>query len=421
MALNPGRLIITASHSADLAERFGRKARNVVASDDYRNVFGVSLATDSRSANRWEASNGSEFYGVGVNGSVTGRRGDLGFIDDPVKGRKEAESEAIQNAIWDWYISDFRTRLKPNAGICLIMTRWVENDLAGKILPEDYDGRSGPVHARDGEVWEVVNLPMEAIEGDVLGRKPGELLWPEWFNADWVKTEKRIQGPRNWQSLYQQNPTPDEGSYYKRADFRWYETKPKHLKVYMSGDYAVTEDGGDFTQLGVWGVDPQDDVYLLDRFKGQVDIIEVVDRLLDFAEKYDIQLSIGETGVIRRAMEPILKRRMRERGILIRLEWLTHSHGDKPAMGRSFQALVQQNRVYLPKNEDGEDLLNELIKFPAGAYDDGADMCALFGRHINKVWAAKAPEPKPEPRTLIEPGVVTISDIIGEDEEWMMQ
>lgn len=88
-------------------------------------------------------------------------------------------------------------------------------------------------------------------------------------------------------------------------------------------------------------------------------------------------------------------------------------------MGRSFQALVQQNRVYLPRTSDGEDLLNELIKFPAGAYDDGADMCALFGRYINKVWAAQAPEPKPEPKPLLEPGEVRIADLIGEDEEWM--
>lgn len=391
---NPSKLIIGASHTEELAEHFGRKVRNIVASDEYLDSFNVTLKRDNKAAGRWETTNRASYYAVGVRGSVTGRRGDLGLIDDPVKGRKEAESESIQNDVFEWYKSDFRTRLKPGAAIILMMTRWVENDLAGRILPEDYSGESGPVIAQDGECWNVINLPMEAREHDIMGREVGELLWPEWFDADFVAQEKRSQGPRNWASLYQQDPTPDTGAYYKREDFRFYDTKPKHLALYMAGDWAVGEDAEhDFSEMGIFGVDPADDVYLVDWFREKVDSLALVDAILDMVKLHEPRVLIGEKGVIRKAIEPILKRRMRERSIYVPIEWLTHSDGDKAAMGRSFQALVQQNRIYLPAGKDwAENLLSQLTKFPAGRFDDGADVCALFGRHINKVWAAKAPQ-----------------------------
>lgn len=410
---NPGKLIIGASHSGDLAERFGRKVRNIVDSREYRDLFDTTLASDSKAAGRWETSKGSEYYAVGVRGSITGRRADIGLIDDPVKGRKEAESAMIQNDTWEWYLSDFRTRLKPDAAIVIIQTRWVEDDLSGRILPSDYAGESGPVVSDDGELWEVVNLPQEAREGDPLGREPGELLWPEWFSPDWVEQEKTILGPRNWNALHQQDPTPDAGDYYRREDFRWYKQAPKHLTIYMSGDYAVSEGEGDYSQVGVWGVDPDDNIYLLDLYKGQVNSLELVDALIDFNEKYEPMVSIGETGVIRRAIEPILKRRMREKKSYMRLEWLVHSEGNKPAMGRSFQAMVQQNRVYLPRTSWAEELLSELVKFPNGKYDDGADMCALFGRYINKVWSAKRPKPKAPPVVVEGVPAMTVGELIG--------
>lgn len=415
IARNPRKQIIAAAYGADLAEDFGRKVRGIVGGDQYRGVLGIALDTENRAAGRWATSNRSMYYGVGVGGSLTGRRGDIGLIEDPVKDAKAAASETVQEDIYQWYLKVFRTRLKPTSQKVIIMTRWVDYDLVGRILPPDYDGRSGPVQARDGEVWEVLNLPMEAIEGDALGRKPGELLWPEWFTPDWVEQEKRSQGPRNWNALFQQNPTPDEGDYYKRDEFRWYDKAPKHLKYYMAGDYAVSEGKGDFSEVGIFAVCPDDNIYLIDWYKGQVNSLALVDQLIDFNNKYKPSINIGETGVIRRAVEPLLKRTMREKRSYMRLEWLVHSEGDKPAMGRSFQALVQSGRVYLPKTQWAEDLVSQLTKFPNGAFDDGADACALFGRYIDKVWAKKKPKVERKPKPIQGAPEMTFADLTGVD------
>lgn len=409
---NPRKLVIGASHSGDLAEDFGQAVRNTVGDEKYQRFFGTTLVKDSKAKAKWRTTKRSTYYAVGVRGSVTGRRGDLGIIDDPVKDRKEADSEAIQKDVFEWYKSAFRTRLKPNGAIIIIQTRWSENDLSGRILPDDYAGESGPVDSKQGETWEVVNLPMEAKHNDALGRKKGELLWPAWFTPDWVVTEKKSQGPRNWNALFQQDPTPNSGEYYERSDFRWYDRKPKHLSMYMAGDYAVGEDAEhDFSEFGVFGVDPSDDIYICDWQRDKLDSLELVDAVLDMVELHKPRELIGETGVIRKAIEPILKRRMRERRVYVPLKWLTHSAGDKVAMGRSFQALTQQNRIYFPRKDWAESLISQLVKFPGGKHDDGADTCALFGRRINKVWAAKKPEVKRKSTVVKGTQELTMADL----------
>ena len=410
---NPGKLIVGTSHDAKLAERFSRKVRNIVQEAEYVDLFNVALRDDSRAVGQWETTTEAEYYAVGTGGSITGRRADLGLLDDPVKGRKDADSETAMSSLWEWYLSDFRTRLKPDAAIILVNTRWSENDLSGRILPEDYDGRSGSVIARDGEVWEVINLPMEARESDVLGREVGELLWPQWFTPEWVAQEKRTLGPRNWNCLHQQDPTPDEGALFKREDMQWYKRKPSHLKTYITGDYAVTENDGDFTEIGVWGVCPKDNIYLLDQFRGQVDSLDVVEQLIDFIEKYEPIVSISESGVIRRSIEPLIKKRMRERKAFSRLEWLPTT-GDKVAMSRSFQAMTQLGVIHLPVNDKAELLMSQLVKFPAGVFDDGVDMCGLLGRYMDKLWKGVTPEKAKKPLRLKgnNPSNLTIADVM---------
>src|SRR3954447_17592320 len=189
---NSEKSIITASYGQRLSMRFGRKCRNIVARPRYAEIFGCGLAADSSAKDEWETSAGGEFTATSVDGAVTGRRGDVILVDDPVKGRKEADSEPVRETAWNWWVSDLRTRLKPGGAIILIQTRWSEDDLAGRILPADYNGESGTIRARDGELWRVISLKAEAEVGDPLGRPPGAFLWPEWFRAESLAREKII-------------------------------------------------------------------------------------------------------------------------------------------------------------------------------------------------------------------------------------
>ena len=392
--------IITASYGEDLAVRFGRKVRNLVGSPEYQKVFpGVALAADSRAKGEWETNEGGFYFATGVGGGVTGRRAGLGVIDDPIKGRKDADSELVRDTTWDWYISDFRSRLWPNAPMVIINTRWHMDDPAGRILPDDWDGESGWVEAKDGERWYVICLPAEARKNDILGRAPGEWLWTDWFDpAYWEQTKKTaiLHDVRTWNSLYQQVPADEAGTYFQRSWFEdRYDVRPEHLNGYMSGDFAVTDGDGDFTELANWGVSSDDTIYVLDWWHGQTASDVWIQALIAKAKQWDAHTFIGEMGPIRRAVEPFLEHTLREARHPLRLEWLA-SAGDKAAAARTFQALASQRRIRFPRTEWAERVINQLCRFPAGKYDDAVDTCSLFGRFLASTWSAVEPKPKPQ-------------------------
>jgi hypothetical protein len=261
MASAPGRAILAASHTTELAEKWGRRVRNLVA--QHGATLGSRLSDDNRAAGRWELDNGGEYYAAGVGAAIVGFRADGAVIDDPVRSREDADSECVRDKIWDWYKSDLLTRLRPGGWVILIQTRWHEDDLAGRIIAE---------MARGGEAWDIVSLPAEAEAGDLLGRAPGEWLWDDAYGyAGFLRREKATQLPRNWSALYQQRPAPETGDYFKEEWLRTYASEPPRatLNVYGGSDYAVTSDGGDYTVHVVVGVDPDNRMYLLDLWRGQ--------------------------------------------------------------------------------------------------------------------------------------------------------
>lgn len=243
---NPKHYIIQGSHTAGLAARFGRKARNVLSAPEYREIFPeVWLSGDMQGRSDWALANGGEYFAIGVDGGVAGRRAHLLILDDLIKGRKDADSETVRQSTWEWYKSDARTRLLPGGAIIYVCTRWHEEDPAGRILPADYDGRTGWVTARDGEEWYVLNLPEVAErDDDPLGRKPGEVLWPEFYTPEMVERERIVQGSRNWNALFQQRPTTQEGAIIKREWWQlWPGKEPPHCSyILQSYDPAFTEE-----------------------------------------------------------------------------------------------------------------------------------------------------------------------------------
>lgn len=380
---NPLKSVIGASHAGELAERFGRRVRNLVASDEFRYVFGFGVSSTNAAAGRWETEPGGEYYAVGVDASVTGRRADLGIIDDPVKGRAEADSASIRQRTWDWYKADFWPRLKPNGAIVLITTRWHEMDLAGMLLAEEANG---------GEHWEVLSLPAEAMADDPLGREPGEFLWPEWFNAAMFAEAKRDL--RNWSALYQQQPTPDTGDYFRSEWIRWYDRAPNRetMRIYGASDYAVTADGGDYTVHGVIGLDPNDDIYILDWWRKQSASDEWVEAFCDMAEGWKPLMWGEEKGQIARGVGPFLDKRLRERHVYpYRREYA--SAADKPTRARAFQGRMAMGKVYFPKRLPWvNDLVSELLRFDAGKNDDQVDVLSLIGRMLDSMVSGTKPK-----------------------------
>lgn len=372
---NPTASLIAASHTQELAERFGRRVRNIVASTEHAAVFGGGVAADSSAAGRWDTAMGGEYFAAGVGGAITGRRADLAIIDDPVKSREDADSERSRARAWDWYINDLLTRLKPGARQIVVMTRWHEDDLGGRILE------------RESHRWTVIEIPMEAMPNDPLGRKVGERLWSEWFTEQMVADAKL--DARAWNALYQQQPAADEGDYFKREWYREYLEKPKQANVYGASDFAVTDGGGDYTCHGVFSVDPLGNLYLIDWWRGQTAADQWVESMCDMIQRHKPQCWFGEAGPIRRSVEPWLLKRMSERNAWCRVEWLA-SINDKPSRARPFQALASMGKVLIPKGTGWvSDVIGELTRFPAGRHDDCVDVCSLVGRGLEHVSAKK--------------------------------
>jgi predicted phage terminase large subunit-like protein len=329
--------------------------RNLVGSEAHRNVFGVGVAVDRKSVGEWETEAGGEYYAAGIGGAISGRRADLGIIDDPVRGREDADSERACATTWDWFVNDFEPRLKPGAGQVLIMTRWHEDDLGGRLLE------------READKWRVLELPMEAMPNDPLGRQPGERLWPEWFTLEMVAEAKR--DVRAWNALYQQRPASEEGDYFKLEWFSNYRHLPPAMTIYAASDYAVTEGGGDYTEHGIFGVDPLGNLYVLDWWRGQTAPDIWVDRQCDLILRHQPVCWFGERGVIEKSVKPYLTHRMNERRAYCRIEWLPSST-DKTARARSFQALASMGKVMLPVEAPWKaDLVGQLTRFPAGKFD----------------------------------------------------
>jgi len=386
MARLPKQNVILTSYGSDLARKQGRRARQLVKSRSFSSLFDCRLSTESSAADEWSLTNGSEYMAGGILSGVTGNRADLLLVDDPVKGREEADSETIRKKIRAAYDDDLTTRLKPGGRQVIIQTRWHEDDLSGSILPEDWNGESGIIQGRDGRRWRVICLPAQATDGDPLGRKPGEYLWPEWFpETHWAPFKVN---QRTWSALYQQKPQPDEGTFFQRSWFKEWETRPD-LRYYGSSDYAVTDGDGDYTVHRIWGIDAGGQLYRVDGWRGQATSDVWIEKKLDLIAKYKPLAWFGEGGVIQKAVEPMLKRRMIERKTFCRLEWLPSVH-DKPTRARSFQAMAASGRVLFERGAD----LGEFLSFPAGKHDDEVDTASLIGRAIDQAHPAMVPTQK---------------------------
>lgn len=391
MAKRKGSRFILGSYASAIAWKQSRRTRQIVRSAKYRPIFGTGLVAGNQSVEEWALDNGSEYMAGGLLAGMTGNRATDLLIDDPVAGRDEADSQTIRKRTREAYEDDMSTRLMPGGATVIIQTRWHEDDLSGGILPVDWKGESGLIKGRDGLDWFVLCVPAIADRADdPLGRKVGERLWPEWFTEDHFERFKA--NSRTWNALFQQKPTADEGDYFKAEWFDYrYERRPRELRIFGASDYATIKGGGDYTEHGVFGLDYQENLYVLDWWHGQESSDVWIERQCDMIKKWDPLCWVGEMGPIRRAVEPWLTQRMAQRSALTRLEWLPRAK-DKEAENRGAQALASMGKIKFPvRSGFTERVIKQLVAFPAGAFDDAVDVLGLAARGMNLVGKPKAP------------------------------
>jgi hypothetical protein len=415
----PGSRIMFTGYQGDLAERQSGRAQFIAEQDDYRLIFGDDCRIDKNAKKDWTLKNGSNMLAMGLTGGLTGNRANGWVIDDPLSGRKEADSETQRQDCYNAYKDDLLTRSLPNAWGIIILTRWHEDDIAGRILPEDYDGRSGMIRCKDGLDWEVLNIPAKCERtDDPLGRQLGEYIWPEFYPlAHWHMFERAegSESARTWSSLYQQRPTPQGSDRFAESMFDFYKEgeAPPFMAYVGAGDYAVTEGRNDFTELGVFGVDPSGDLWEVDWWHKQCNTSVSCEKTIDLIKKWKIPMWFNEGGVIDKAMAPLINLRIRQRnegGERIYCDRRSiASMADKLAKCASFQGraasggesalkgpqgekLWHTGSVHFRDNANSRRIVQQLVALPAGRYDDAADVCGLIGRAIDQFPVGRVPQ-----------------------------
>lgn len=400
----PGFKVLGVSYGSDLARKFGRRMRSITKQSKFGLLFDTALSSESSAAQEWALENGSEYMGGGILSGITGNRADFIPIDDPIKGRQEADSEVVRKSTLEAYQDDVLTRLKPGGSVMITQTRWHEADLAGSILPEGWAGESGMIKCRDGETWEVICIPAKCVRlDDPLGRLPGEYIWPEWFGEDhWAPFERL---PRTWSALYQQVPSPDTGDYFKREWIIPVDRIPpkEEMAIYGGSDYAVTADGGDFTVHAVVGVSHDGRMYLLDLWREQASSDVWVDAFCALVRKWGPIGWAEETGQIKSGVGPFLVKRMLETGsYTVREQFPTR--GDKAVRAQSVRGRMAMQGLHVPRDAPWlADFISELMSFPVGVHDDQVDAIGLVGQLMDRIGLGDRPkgEPKPAKRPLV--------------------
>lgn len=418
---------ILVQYGSDQPKKWGRRARSIVRQSIYKRIFGTELSQESQAVDEWLLTNGSEWMAMGIGAAVTGNRASGIIWDDLIKGRIEADSKTIRDKTHEAYLNDVLTRKKPDAFEVGITTRWHEDDVAGRILPTNYNGESGWVKGQDGNDWYVLCLPAEAErEDDPLGRQLGERLWPEYFTEEHLAPYKL--NARTWSSLFQQRPAPETGSFFEEQWIKLYgegtgTTVPDRATMYVYGasDYATTEKGGDYTVHVVVGVDPYHDIYVLDLWRQRTTPDKWAESFCNLVEQWRPMGWAQEKGQITSAVGPFLHRELLDRQLYIpRKDFPTK--GDKSIRAQSIRGRMSQGKVFFPRDKPWFSILkHELMSFPAGKNDDICDALGLIGQILDLTIRGK-PKDKEKDRKKVfstnpEECTVTLEDCWDDSED----
>ena len=386
---NPKLKIIQVTHTGELAIRFGRKAKNLIDSEEYAKIFKTRLQEDSQAAGRWETAQGGEYFAAGVGGAITGRGADLLIIDDPHSEQDALSPTSLENA-YEWYTSGPRQRLQPGASIVLVMTRWSKKDLTGVLLRNQKEVK--------GDQWEVVEFPALMDHGPV---------WPEYWGQDELDKVKATLPVGKWNAQWMQNPTSEEGALIKREWWRvWEEDSPPDLHyVIQSYDTAfMKKETADFSAITTWGVFyPEEDkpanLILLDCVKERYEFPELRRVALDQYQYWKPEMVIIEA----KASGLPLTYELRQMDIPV--QTFTPSKGnDKHVRVNTCAPLFESGMIWAPDQKFAEEVIEECAAFPHGDHDDLVDSMTMAVMRFRQGGFIQHPEdyfePKQPPRKM---------------------
>lgn len=357
----PDNRVIEISYSADFAVRFGRRNRHKIK--EYgKDIFGIELADDSAKADEFELmGHAGGMISRGIETGVTGNPANLMIIDDPIKNRKEAFSKARRDLIYDEWLASYRTRLAPHSKLIIIMTRWHEDDLAGRLLMEE-------------ENIKYLRFPCECDEeNDILHRKIGDTLCPELGrDKEWLNTIKQStlsqSGTMTWNALYQGRPTSAEGNVIQRDWWEYYEELPEMVQWVMSVDASFKDDDqSDFVAIQVWAKAGAH-IYLVDAIKKHLNFPSTIMEIRRLRAMYpDCKTTLIEDKANGTAIITMLRTEMT--GVVA-----IQPYGSKMARVQAILGAIESGNVHLPRNARfTSDFVEECASFPNGAHDDQVD------------------------------------------------
>jgi predicted phage terminase large subunit-like protein len=357
----PGKKVIQCSNTAELAVGFGRKVRNLVDSEQYAKIFpNVSLRSDSKAAGRWATNHGGDYFAIGVGGTVTGKGADLLIIDDPhseQEARLAQGDPTVFDSVYEWYTSGPRQRLQPGGAIIIVMTRWSDKDLTGKVLKSDSSD------------WEVIELP--AI------MPSGKALWPEFWSLNELEALKEELPQYKWNAQYQQKPTGEEGAIVKRDWWkRWESDRAPFCEfIIQSWDTAFTKNQrSDYSACTTWGVfhlneDPNNvNIILLDAVKDKLEFPELKEKAKEMYDEWKPDSCIIEA---KAAGAPLIFE-LRRMGVYVQ-DYTPVRGNDKFVRLNSVTDLFRSGKVWAPDTRWADELIEEMARFPNAEHDDLTD------------------------------------------------
>ena len=387
---NPKLKIIQATHTGELAIRFGRKAKHLIDSQEYAKIFKTKLQEDSKAAGRWETAQGGEYFAAGVGGAITGRGADLLIIDDPHSEQDALSETSLENA-YEWYTSGPRQRLQPGGKIILVMTRWSTKDLTGILLKKQGDIKA--------DEWEVVEFPA-ILDEDT--KKP-KSVWPEYWNIEELEKEKATLPVAKWNAQWMQKPTSEEGALIKREWWRKWDKEyvPPLQHVIQSYDTAfLKKETADFSAITTWGIfTPNDDsgpnLILLDCIKGRWEFPELRRRALANYKYWDPETVLIEA----KAAGLPLTYELRAMDIPV-VNFTPSKGNDKHARVNSVAPLFESGMIWAPTQKFADEVIEECAAFPHGDHDDLVDSMTQAVMRFRQGGLIQHPEDYKDPKKM---------------------